>query len=308
MALNQEQWLSDIQENLFKNNVIINKAQSHDAFVNYKTVHVPQAGANPTVTKNLGVFPASIVQRTDSELTYNMDSYYLTPILIEKGQETAFISYDKRMSVLNQHIKTLEQTLTNQALYKWAGTGASRIVRTTGAADALALAPSATGTRKAITLADISKAKGILDKDNVPQEGRILVMDSDIYNAHFLAISNVQSAYAYGSAVLPNGVVGKIFGFDIVIRSTVTVFDNTGTPVIKTIGDNGEPTAPAATDNIGCIAYHPNFVAKAMGDTTVMINENVAEYYGSIISSLQLFGASKLRTNQEGIVSIVQAA
>lgn len=308
MALNQEQWLSDIQENLFKNNIIVNRAMSHDSFVNYKTVHVPQAGANPTVTKNLGSFPATITQRADSELTYNMDTFYLTPIHIEKGQEIAFLSYDKRMSVLKQHVKTLEQTLTNNALYKWAGTGAARIVRTTGAADALALAPSATGTRKAITLADIAKAKAILDNDNISQEGRILVMPSDIYNSHFLAISNVQQAYAYGSAVLPNGVVGKIFGFDIVIRSTVTVFDNTATPVIKTIGDNGEPSAPAATDNLACIAYHPDYVAKAMGATQVMVNEDVAEYYGSIISSFQIFGASKLRTNQEGVVSIVQAA
>ena len=120
MALQKEQWLSDIQENLFKDNAIIARATNHDGFVNYKTVHVPQAGANPTITKNLGSFPAAITQRTDSELTYSMDTYYVQPIHIEAGQETAFLSYDKRMSILNQHVSTLEDVLTNNALYKWA--------------------------------------------------------------------------------------------------------------------------------------------------------------------------------------------
>jgi len=307
MALDREQWLADIQENLFKNNAIINRAVNHDGFVNYKTVHVPQAGANPTITKNLGSFPATISQRTDSELTYSMDTYYVEPIHIERGQETAFISYDKRMSILNQNINTLEEVLTNQALYKWAPAGAGTFVKTTGSAVSTALAPSATSTRLAITLADILSAKAKLDEANVPQEGRILVMPSSMYNGQLLAISDVYSQQVYGQSALPSGVVNRIHGFDIMIRSTVVVYDNTGTPVLKTVGDNGTPSSPAATDNLACLAYHPSFVAKAKGGADVFINENDPAYYGSIVSALQLFGASKMRTSQTGIVAIVQA-
>lgn len=307
MALQKEQWLSDIQENLFKDNAIINRAVNHDGFVNYKTVHVPQAGANPTITKNLAVFPATISQRSDSELTYSMDTYYVAPIHIEAGQETAFLSYDKRMSVLNQHINTLEDVLTNNALYKWAPSGATRQVRTTGSAVATALAPSATGTRNAITLADILKAKAILDAENVPASGRVLLLPSDMYNAQLLAIADVYQAQSYGQSALPSGVVTRIHGFDVMIRSTVVVYDNTATPVIKAVNDAGTPSSPAATDNLAALAYHPSFVAKAMGNTEVLINEQVAEFYGSIVSSFQLFGASKMRTAQTGVVAIVQA-
>lgn len=307
MALDREQWLADIQENLFKDNAIINRATNHDGFVNYKTVHVPQAGANPTITKNLGSFPATISQRTDSELTYSMDTYYVEPIHIERGQETAFISYDKRMSILNQHIKTLEEVLTNQALYKWAPAGAGTFVKTTGSAVSSALAPSATSTRLAITLADILKAKAILDEANVPAEGRILVMPSSMYNGQLLAISDVYSQQVYGQSALPSGVVNRIHGFDIMVRSTVVVYDNTGTPVLKSVNDSGVPSSPAATDNLACLAYHPSFVAKAKGNADVFINENDPAYYGSIVSALQLFGASKMRTSQTGIVAIVQA-
>lgn len=307
MALDREQWLADIQENLFKNNAIINRAVNHDGFVNYKTVHVPQAGANPTITKNLGSFPATISQRTDSELTYSMDTYYVEPIHIERGQETAFLSYDKRMSVLNQNINTLEEVLTNQALYKWAPAGAGTYVKTTGSAVSTALAPSATSTRLAITLADILSAKAILDAANVPQEGRILIMPSSMYNGQLLAIADVYQAQSYGASALPSGVVNRIHGFDIMIRSTVVVYDNTGTPVLKTVNDSGVPSSPAATDNLACLAYHPSFVAKAKGNADVFINENDPAYYGSIVSALQLFGASKMRTSQTGIVAIVQA-
>jgi hypothetical protein len=307
MSLNREQWLSDIQENLFKNNAIITRATNHDGFVNYKTVHVPQAGANPTVTKNISSLPATISQRNDSELTYDMDTYYLEPIVIEKGQETAFLSYDKRMSVLRQHINTLEEVLVNNALYKWAPAGAGTFVKTTGSAVSSALAPSATSTRLAITLADILTAKGILDAANVPQEGRVLVMPSSIYNGQLLAIQDVYQAQSYGQSALPSGVVNRIHGFDIMIRSTVVVYDNNATPALKAVNDAGTPSSPATTDNLACLAYHPAFVAKAMGNTEVMINENVAEYYGTVISSFQLFGASKMRTSQTGIVAIVQA-
>jgi hypothetical protein len=307
MALDREQWLADIEENLFKDNAIINRAVNHDGFVNYKTVHVPQAGANPTITKNLGSFPATISQRTDSELTYSMDTYYVEPIHIERGQETAFISYDKRMSVLKQNIDTLEEVLTNQALYKWAPAGTGTFVKTTGSAVSSALAPSATSTRLAITLADILSAKAILDAANVPQSGRVLVMPSSMYNGQLLAIQDVYRMDSYGKSALPDGVVNRIHGFDIIIRSTVVVYDNTGTPVLKTVGDNGTPSSPATTDNLACLAYHPSFVAKAKGGADVFINENVAEYYGSVVSALQLFGASKMRTSQTGIVAIVQA-
>lgn len=307
MALNKEQWLLDIQENLFKDNAIINRATNHDGFVNYKTVHVPQAGANPTISKNLGSFPATITQRTDSELTYSMDVYYVQPIHIEAGQETSFLSYDKRMSVLNQNINTLEDALTNNALYKWAPAGATRFVRTTGTAVGTALAPSATGTRNAITLADILKAKSILDAENVPASGRILLLPSDMYNAQLLAIADVYQAQSYGQSALPSGVVTRIHGFDVMIRSTVCVYDNTATPVIKAVADSGTPSSPAITDNLAALAYHPSFVAKAMGSTEVFITEQVAEYYGSIVSAMQLFGASKMRTSQIGVVAIIQA-
>lgn len=306
MALQVEVWSTDIAENLYNNNEFLTRSTDHSEWVNYKTVHLPQAGANMAVKKDRQILPAQITERTDTELTYNLGEYTAEPILIRNIDEIQ-LSYPKRQSVLGQYQMVLSDTVANQSLYSWAPSLLASMVKTTGTADGLALAPSATGTRNAITLKDIQGAKAILDKQNVPQSGRVLIIPSDMYNAQLLSIPNIIQYYQNGTAVLPTGVVAKLFGFDIYVRASVLVYDNSGTPVIKTIGDNGVPSSPAATDMLAALAYHPMFVAKALGDIKVFYDENKPEYYGSIFSALVMHGASKIRTSQIGVVAIVQA-
>jgi len=306
MALEKEIWISDIQEALFANNAFVQKGTDHSMWISNKTVHVPQAGANPSVSKNRSSLPATIAQRTDVDLTYSMAEFTTDPILVTNIEELQ-ISYSKRQSILSQHVATLGDVIGNHTAYAWAPTGAGVFRKTTGAAVSGALAPSATSTRLAITLADIAWAKGKLDMQNVPANGRILLMPSEIYNSQLLAISDFVQAQSYGTSGLPTGVVGKIFGFEIMLRPSVVVYDNTATPVLKAIDADGTPTTEATTDNMACLAFHPNFVAKAVGDTKVFYAEDQPEYYGSYFSALQMFGAAKLRTAQTGVVSIVQA-
>lgn len=305
MALQKEVWISDIQENLFANNEFINRATDHSMWISNKTVHIPQAGANPDVKKNRSVLPATISQRTDTDLTYDMAEYTTDPILLTNIEELQ-INYAKRQSVLRQHIDTLGDVIANQTLYAWAPSGSTRIVRTSGTAVGTALAPTATGNRKAITLADILSLKSVLDNDKVPATGRVLLLPADMYNAQLLAIQDVYQAQSYGSSALPSGVVNRIHGFDIMVRPTVVVYDNTGTPVIKAVDADGTPTTEATTDNLGALAFHPNFVCKAMGTTDVFYDEDKPEYYGSIFSALVMHGAAKLRSDQKGIVALVQ--
>ncbi len=306
MALQREVWATDIQENLYANNAFMVKATDHSAWVNYKTVHVPQAGANMAVVKNRSVLPAQITERTDTELTYNLNEYTADPILIRNIDELQ-LSYSKRMSVLSQYNDVLGDTIANNTLYAWAPSGASRLIRTTGTATAGVLAPGATGNRNALTLADIAAAKAKLDAENVPADGRVMIIPADIYNTNLLAIPNIIQYFQNGTAVLPNGNVPKLFGFEIIVRSSVLVYDNSATPVIKTIGDNGVPTTTATSDNLAILFYHPKFVAKAMGGIEVFYDEDKPEFFGSLFSALVMHGATKMRTSQIGVGAIVQA-
>jgi hypothetical protein len=311
MALLQEVWSKEIQENLYMGNEFMKMATDHSMWVKYKTVHVPQAGATSTVEQNRSVFPATIGSRTDSELTYSLNQYTADPILIQNIEELQ-ISYDKRKSVLMNMMSQLQFVVATQTLYAWAPSGASRIVQTTGTAVATNLPHStATGNRKMITALDITAVKKILDADNIPQQGRILLVPQYMYNVDILNISGIIQAYAFGSPVMPNGVVARLMGFDIMIRSEVLVYDNTGTPVIKAINGDGSLTSAAATDQGAALAFHPNYVAHALGSITPYYNagsngQGLPEYYGSIFSAEVMHGASKLRTDQKGVVALVQ--
>lgn len=304
MALQQEVWAKDIQDNFYQNNEFLQRSTDHSMWVNFKTVHIPQAGAASTVEKNRSVLPATISSRTDTELTYNLNEYTIDPILLTNLEEIQ-ISYNKRASVLYNIMENLKYTVATQTLYSWAPSGSSRIVSTTGSTSTVNLPHStATGSRKMLTISDLTKAKQILDADNVPQAGRVLLIPSYMYNIDLLNISGVNQAYGFGQPVLPNGVVARIMGFDIYIRPDVLCYDNSN--VIKAINGDGSLTSAAATDQGAAIAYHPSFVATAMGAIKMFYNENDPTYYGNVLSGLIMHGASKMRTDQKGVVAIIQ--
>lgn len=308
MSLNKELWLPIIEEQLFKNDEFMNVVGiDHSAYVNNLTVHIPQAGANPTISKNLSTFPVAVGQRTDADLTYNIDLYYSPPIRVGVD-ETQYLSYDKMSSVMSSSLKKLRNVLGNNTLYAWANAVPSAsIIRTTGSATAKALAPSATGTRKDPTLDDFFNANSILDMQNLnPADNRYAIVPSNMYWA-LINDSNIKKSLEWGSSpVAPTGKVPIVAGITLLKRSTVTVWDNT--PVVKTISDEGTPTTPATSDNLGILIISESYVSKALGAIDVYTDEKNPQYFGNIMSLSVAHGASKMRTNGEGIVSLVQTA
>lgn len=304
MALQQEIWINDIQENLYANNLFLGQVGlDHSAFVNFKTVHIPQAGARPAVVANRSSLPATIAGRTDAEVTYSLSEYTTDPLLLP-NIDTLQLSYDKRMSLLSNSIATLSDTMANKTLYSWAPLLANS-VRTSGTAVATALAPSATGTRNGFALADLRAALRILDKSNFnPNEERFLIVPADMY-WQLMADAGISQYLQFGTETQISGKLPMLLGCKIIVRSSVVVYDTAG--VIKATGDSGVPSAPAATDNYGALLISKSAASRALGDIKVFSQMDRPDYYGSIFSALVMHGASKLRTNGEGIVGIIQA-
>ena len=307
MALLKEIWVSDIQNALNQNAAFLPFSTDHSAYISYKTVHVPQSGANPNVIVNPSTYPLSIAERTDTDLTYNLSQYALTPTLIPNIDELQ-VSYDKRQSVIGQQMSTLTETIGNYVAVSWCASGNSNIILTTGSASATALPPSGTGTRKEVTLADIASLAAKLDKDNVPRMGRKLLMNVDMF-FQLLAISDVLRASYNGfqnqGNVLQTGTVAMLYGFEIMIRPTVAVFTKTGTSA-KAVG-----TAAAADDRLACIAFHPSTVARAVGAMTPYYDagsngNGKPEYLGSIFNMDVMLGSAIIRTDQKGVAALVQ--
>lgn len=306
-----EVWVKQIQENLYMGNDFMRMATDHSMWVANEKVNVPQAGANAAVEKNRTSLPAPVAGRTDTNLSYNL-SQYTTDAVVIQNFEAAQIAYDKRTSVLFNIMSSLQFVVATQTLYAWAPSGSTRIVQTSGSTSTLNLPHStATGSRKMSTIADITALKAILDKDNIPQQGRILLVPQYMYNVDLLNIAGIVQAQQFGSAVAPNGVVARLMGFDIMIRSEVLVYDNTGTPVIKAIDGDGTLSAPAATDQGAAIAFHPSYVCHAVGSIIPYADSGSNGtgsplYFGHLFSAEVWHGASKLRTDQKGIVALVQ--
>jgi hypothetical protein len=307
MALIKEIWVSDVQEALNRNADFLPYSVDHSAYIAFGTVHVPQSGSNPTVVKNPATFPLSINERTDTDRTYSLNQFALEPVLITNLDELQ-ISYDKRQSVLGQQITTLTQRIGDEVAISWSATGASNIVGTTGSAVATSLAPGATGTRKAVTLADIAALANKLDKDNVPRQNRKLLMSTDMFWELFQISDVIRASYngfQNQPNVLANGIVAMLYGFEIMMRPVVSVYANSTTSP-KAFG-----AATATTDNLACIAFHSTTVARALGSMTPLYDSGSngngkPEYLGSIFNMEVMLGSAILRADMKGVAALVQ--
>jgi hypothetical protein len=97
------------------------------------------------------------------------------------------------------------------------------------------------------------------------------------------------------------GVVKKLYGFNIILRSNVVVYADGATPTKKAVG-----AASATDDCYGMVGFQRDMVAKALGNIDVFQDNNNPTYYGDVLSALVMFGATQLREDGKGIVTIVQ--
>ena len=304
MAIQKEVWVQDIQDILFQtNNQFLRQSVNHDPFVTNKTVHIPQSGSLAAAVKNRSVFPASIQERTDTDLTYDLDDFTTDPVRIGNIDEIQ-TSYLKRRSVMLHHNNILRDIIAIEGIFNWASDTAANQVRTTGSTSTTNLPPSATGSRKKLTVADLAEVAKAFDNQNAPEEGRFLMLPSAMYYEVF-TINDLIKSDIIGELTLPKAALKKVLGLNIMKRSDAqaVIYDNSGTPVKQAIGSAG-----SANDNFGAIGWHMDFVSTAMGAISVFEEVQSPTLYGDVISSQVLIKSRILRTDEAGIVTLIQAA
>ena len=300
MAIQKEIWTNHLQGSLFKDNEFLNYCFVADQYVlQGKVVHIPNAGAAPTIVRNRSSLPATVTTRTDVDITYSIDEFTSDPILIPNA-DTVELSYDKMTSVLSESESAIKETAADWMMYNWRVETASQIVRTSGA-NVNAHLPSATGTRKKLSLADIKAARLIFNKQNVPKADRYMMVDSDMYEQLVDEMNVTQYRDASKEYDLPAGVVNKLYGFYIMERSNTLVANNAGTPVIQTPG-----TAATINDNGVVLLWQKDCVERALGTVDFFEQQNAPTYYGDIYSALIRMGGRKRRNDYKGVVAIIQ--
>lgn len=300
MALEKEIWKTDIVGGLYKGNEFLLKSKDESGNVlSGRVVHLPQAGSASGIVKNRTTLPATVNRRSDTEVTYVLDEYTSNPILIP-NIDTVQLSYDKRQSVLEEDISTLRQVTADWMLRIWAPALAAQMLRTTGAATA-GKAAGATGNRKGFTKEDLRNARLKLNKQNIPKEGRVALIPSDMMD-FLLSDPDLLKRDSSLELDLKGGVVSRLYGFDLMERSTVQNYAEAGTPTPK-----DPDAATAATDQAAAICWHPMAVERALGTIDMFERLGDPTFYGDIYSLLIMMGGRQRRGDGAGIIGIIEA-
>jgi hypothetical protein len=325
-GISREVWESHIQENLYPGNEFLMSMTDESEYVNYKTVHSPQAGAPPTVTVNPS-FPlnagagATTSQRTDTNTDWMIDVFSTNPFIITNAEEVE-LSYSKRESILYETEMEIRRVIAEKLLVNVSPTGTALLVdgvttnanvlRSSGITNndvadvrsSVAYTSAATGNRLNFTLYDVRQAKKLFDKQNVPAEDRSMVMSPDaadqIINDLIVTKFRQDAMSAFDTKT---GKIDMLLGFKVYIRSKVVAYSNAATPVVKAYGAAG-----AADDNDSILFWQKAFVASAVGDIHVYEQLNSPTQQADVYSALIRMGATKKRTSEVGVGAIVQSA
>jgi hypothetical protein len=292
-------WQRLIKGELFKDNAFLNTATKTDQYVNHKTVVIPQSGAASNVEVNRSVYPATATRRTDTDITYDVKEYTTDPRHIT-DKEMKELSYAKMQDMVRQDMATLKETVADDVIYEWAvNAAAAHKVASTGAASQ-ATADGATGNRLIASRADLRKLRLLFNLQNLPQEGRHIILPSNQLD-QLLSDKELEQIYHQQITNVREGQLPRLYGFQIHERSRVLTLNGS-----QTIMARG--AANSAADTEAAIAYHSTTVERALGEIKAFMSMNDPQYYGHLYSSLTRMGARANREDGKGVAILYNAA
>ena len=299
MALQKEVWQSTIVDNLYPDNSFAVKSVDDSEFVDNKTVHIPNAGAASKVQKNRTTKPAAISQRTDNDLSYDMDELTTDPVYIPNIEVVQF-SYNKRESIVANDRRALQDAAHVNLLGRWGKAAEGSVLLTTGTkTEAAHTSSSATGSRKAITKADVFKLMRKFDSENVPEADRYLLLDAYMYSQLLEDLTESDKMTFLASANAQTGVVGMLAGFNIMKRSQVLRLSSNKTIL-------GWDSEGAAGELAAGLAWQKESVSRAIGEFKMFEDLQSPTYYGDIYSFLVMTGGACRRYDKKGIALIAE--
>lgn len=297
MAIQKEIWMAAIIEGLFASNSFLSKAFNADEYVNNgKIVHIPSAGAPSGTKKNRTSLPATVTKREDIDITFPLDEYTTDPVLIPHA-DTVELSYDKRESVLRQDKLKLQDGVALDFIFNWSP-AKEQCIETTGK-EVDAYTDKATGKRNGICKADVLGLMTRFNNDDIPQEGRYLLLDAQMYSQLLNDLTANENTAFLASADAQNGILGKLYSFNVMMRSKVGLYTAAKAP-------KAWSAAGTATDLAAALAWHDRSVCRALGEVKAFENEGDPTYYGDIYSFLVRAGGRIMRSDKKGVMALIQ--
>lgn len=302
MALNISIWQGTLVENFYPDNSFATKSVDDSAYVKARKVIIPGAGKPSNVKRNRTVKPATVNTRTDNALEYEIDELTTDPIYIP-DIDTVELSYNKRSSIISNDRTQLQNEAHMNLLERWgAGVPTTNVLLTTGTAECAAhTSETATGKRKCITSKDLLAIMTRMDADNVPQEGRYILLDAYMYTDLLADLTESDKWMLQNSANAQKGIVGNLWGLNVMKRSKVLRVKSD-----KTLLSWDEEAV--AGELAAALAWQEQSVSRALGEVKMFNSENNPMYYGDIYSFLLRTGGSVRRYDKKGIYLLAEAA
>lgn len=230
----------------------------NSSIVNNDVIHLVDVGVDPDVLINNTTYPIPLQALDDADIPIGLDKFQtkVTPIT---DDELYAISYDKMARVKESHgnsIKDAKFAKAAHAMCATSNTAKTPVLATTGERD------PETG-RKKLTVGDLLRMKRAMDKLNVPNVGRRLVLCNDHVNDLLETDQKFKEQYNINRN---DGIVGRLYGFDI--------YEFCNNPLYTTAGVKKSVFASAGTGEFQCsFAFYTQRVFKATGSTKMYFSE-----------------------------------
>jgi len=292
---------NDLQEALHpENEFYFNSMVDGGVDIKAAKVQIPQQGAAAVVITNPTSFPLPIQVRTDDIKEYDVDHLATLPVLVPNANQ-AVLNYNKGASVVKNQSESLIDQIAEISAFAWSATTDANIVRTSGANGSDNGPIDSTGDRKVLSKLDFINLNKI--KKRSKTKGPWMVLLEPGLEAELLNIEEFVSLEKIGDAVLVEGAIGRLLGFQIFVRAEAQTYNNDSTPAPKPVG-----SVVGATDNLAAIAWNPRSVRRGQSPINAMTDVNSPTLLGTVTNAELRFGASISRLDFAGVAAIVQSA
>ncbi len=248
------------------------------------------------------------VAKDDSDY-YSTDLVYAPPILVDTPGEFA-LNYNKRQAKQQQQAGVINTRVGTIAAVNWGPTNAVQVLKTSGssrASNVVAATGAVIANRKAVVKADMIKVHNLLMRMNISgiQGGMFALVTADFYSDLLGIAEFVDYDKTGNTSKLEKGIIGRIMGIEIMTRATED--QSTGLLYSSAYAKKAIDADVASADCPANLFWHERMVASAEGALKTSINPDRSEYLGStIISSWTRFGASWARSDQKGVVALLE--
>lgn len=252
VGLRKEVWTGELVKRFTHKGTFLDGVPDYSRYVGNEVIHLVAVGVHPNVLVNNSSYPLPVSSRADADISVTLDKLETEATSITKDEVYA-LSYNKMQVTHELHREALQIKALDLAIYNFAPASDSTetpIVRTTGSNNG--------NSYRMCTPAEIRKLKRKFDDQNIPKEGRRLVL----CNQHIEDLLATHEKFASQYMNIREGQILKLFGFEIQEYSEMPLYNATFNK--KPFG-----SAPAGTDRDASIAFYVKRMFKAKGTMDV---------------------------------------